>query len=83
MSPRSSFATTIASSTLMTLAGRWRPCGSYAAMTAPLSMSASNHDAAVMPLGGCAWFGGRIRPHSPSRSPPIGFSGTSSGIGAF
>ena len=67
----------------MTLAGRWRPCGSYAAMTAPLSMSASSHEAAVMPLGGWPEFGGRIRPHSPSRSPPMGFSGTSSAAGAF
>ncbi len=83
VSSGSSLATTMASSTFITDAGRCLPCGSNEASTAPLSMSASTQLAAVRSSGSGLAFGGSTRPHSARRSPPTGVSGTGSGLGGF
>src|ERR1700733_2278157 len=71
----------IATSTLMMLAGRCRPCGSLAAITAPLSRSATSHASAETSFGNGGVPGAAIIPQSPSASPPTGFAGTASGSG--
>src|SRR6201998_202123 len=71
----------IATSTLMMLAGRCRRGGSLAAMTAPLSRSATSHASAETSPGGGGVFGAATTPQPPSASPPTGLGGTASGIG--
>ena len=71
----------IATSTLMTLAGRCRPCGSRAAMTAPLSRSATSHASAETSPGGGGVLGAAMMSQLLSASPPTGFGGTGSGSG--
>ncbi len=71
----------IATSTLMMLAGRCRPCGSLAAMTAPLSRSATSQASAETSFGSAGVFGAVTMPQLPSASPPTGLAGTASGIG--
>jgi hypothetical protein len=65
----------------MMLAGRWRPCGSLAAITAPLSKSATSHASADTSFGSGGVPGAATMPQLPSASPPTGFDGTASGIG--
>src|ERR1700757_3925303 len=71
----------IATSTLMMLAGRWRPCGSLAAITAPLSRSATSQASAETSFGTGGVLGAVTTPQLPSASPPTGFAGTANGIG--
>src|SRR5439155_8903650 len=71
----------IATSTLMMLAGRCRPCGSRAAMTAPLSRSATSQASAEMSSGTGGVLGAATMPQLPSALPPIGLGGNASGIG--
>ena len=71
----------MASSTLMMLAGRWRPCGSRAAMTSPLSMSASTQASAETSPGSGGAPAATITPQLPSASPPTGVAGTARGCG--
>ena len=69
----------IATSTLMTLAGRCRPCGSLAAMTSPLSRSAISHASAEMSLGSGGVPGAAMTPQPDSALPPSGLAGTGRG----
>ena len=71
----------IATSTLMTLAGRCRPCGSLAAMTSPVSRSATSHASAEMSLGSGGVPGAATTPQPASALPPSGLAGTGSGSG--
>ena len=71
----------MATSTLMTLAGRCRPLGSRAAMTSPLSRSASSHASAEMSLGSGGVPGAAITPQPDSAGPPSGLAGTGRGRG--
>ncbi len=71
----------IATSTLMTLAGRCRPCGSRAAITAPLSRSATSQASAETSPGAGALPGAVMMPQPPSALPPTGVGGTTSGSG--
>src|ERR1700739_3882339 len=77
----SALMTAIATRTLMMLAGRCRPCGSLAAMTAPLSRSATSHGSAETSPASAAVPGATTTPQLPSASPPTGFGGTARGIG--
>ena len=60
----------VATSTLMMLAGRCLPCGSLAAMTSPVSRSATSQASAEMSPGTGGVPGAVITPHPPSASPP-------------
>ncbi|SIM71358.1 Uncharacterised protein [Mycobacteroides abscessus subsp. abscessus] len=71
----------MATSTLMTLAGRWRAWGSLAATTFPVFRSAMSHDSAEMSLGTGPAPSGVITSQRPSISPPMGLAGTGSGAG--
>ena len=71
----------IATSTLMMLAGRCRPCGSFAASTAPLSRSATSQASAETSFGTGGVSGAVTMPQPASASPPTGLGGTASGIG--
>ena len=64
------------------LAGRYLPCGSFAASTSPVSRSAISQAPAEMSDGSAGAPSGTIRPHSPSRPPPTGFAGTGRAVGA-
>ncbi len=66
----------------MMLAGRCLPCGSLAAMTSPVSRSATSHASADTSLGSGGVPGAVITPQPESASPPIGLAGTGSGPGA-
>src|SRR3984957_16848603 len=65
----------------MMLAGRWRPCGSRAAMMSPVSRSATTHASADTSSGTGAVPGAVMIPQPESASPPSGFGGTASGAG--
>ena len=71
----------IAVSALMMLAGRCLPCGSRAAMTSPVSRSATNQASAEMSPGTGGVLGAVMMPQPDSASPPIGLAGTGSGSG--
>src|SRR5437588_345503 len=77
----SSLIDAIATSTLMTLAGRCRPCGSRVAMIAPLSRSATTQASAEMSPGTGGVLAAAMTPQPPSALPPIGEVGTCSGSG--
>ena len=70
-----------ASRTLMVDAGRYRPCGSLAAITAPLSRSATSQAADVSRSGTRPADESATTPHPPSASPPTGGECTGSGDG--
>ena len=65
----------------MMLAGRCLPCGSLAAMTSPVSRSATSHASAETSLGSGGVPGAVTTPQPESASPPIGLAGTGSGAG--
>src|SRR5690606_4797967 len=65
----------------MVLAGRYRPCGSLAASTAPVSRSETIHAVAEISAGTAGAAAGRTTPHSPRRLPPTGGSGIGSAVG--
>nr|AAA17325.1 L308_C1_151 [Mycobacterium leprae] len=73
----------MANSTLMMLAGRCRPCGSRAAMTAPLFRSATSHASAERSPGTGGVSGAVTIPQLFSAAPPTGLGGTASGIGGL
>ncbi len=71
----------MAVSTLMMLAGRCLPCGSRAAMTSPVSRSATSQASAETSPGTGGVPGAVTMPQPDSASPPIGLAGTGSGAG--
>src|SRR5579884_4239508 len=71
----------MATSTLMMLAGRCLPWGSRAAITAPLSRSATSQASAEMSPGTGGVSGAVTTPQPPSALPPTGELGTGSGAG--
>src|SRR6185312_2304852 len=77
----SSRSDAIATKTLITLAGRCRPCGSRAAMMAPLSRSATTQASAETSPGTGGVPTAVTTPQPPSALPPIGDGGTGSGNG--
>ncbi len=65
----------------MMLAGRCLPCGSFAAMTSPVSRSATSHASAETSSGIGGVPGAVTTPQPDSASPPSGVAGTGSGAG--
>src|SRR6476469_1906408 len=72
----SSLSASVATSTLMMLAGRCLACGSLAAMTSPVSRSATSQASAEMSPGTGGVPGAVITPQ-----PPSGSEGTANGCG--